>query len=114
MAELSLTCPVTTSGFITSEDHETIDSLVHNLSEDLEITVNRNTQNQVTSVTADAAGSGISVRDVEITRNNQGQVIQTVEKQYDESGVLIQTLTTDITRDNSGKVVTIDTTEVGP
>jgi len=115
MAHLDLSCPtVTTSGLLTLEDHETIDSLVHNISEDTHTLINRDSLQKVTSVETDTTVGSLSVRDVEITRNSQGQVTQTVEKQYDPSGALIQTLTTVINRDSSGKVVSIDTTEVGP
>lgn len=116
MAELIITCPTTTtaSGALTLEDHETIDSLVHNLSEESHTDINRNAQQQVTNVSTLTTVTGINVRGIDIIRNSQGQVIETVENHYDSSGTLIQTLTTTITRDSSGKVIDIDTTEVGP
>ena len=115
MAELSLTCPtVTASGLITLEDHETIDSLVHGLSEDSHTDINRNAQQQVINVSTLTTVTGTDVRSIDITRNVQGQVVQTLETQYDAGGAIIQTLTTTITRDSSGKVIDIDTVEVGP
>lgn len=115
MAELGFTCPrTTTSGLITLEEHETINSLVHTLSEDSHTDINRNTQQQVVNVSTLTTVTGTNVRSIDITRNTQGQVSQTVENQYDSSGVLIQTLTTTITRDSSGKVIDIDTVEVSP
>ena len=114
MAELSLTCPVTASGVLTLEEHETIDSLVHGLSEDSHTDINRNSKQQVVNVATLTTVTGTNVRNIDITRNSQGQVIETVENQYDENGVLIQILTTTIIRDSSGKVIDIDTVEVGP
>lgn len=49
------------------------------------------------------------IRETNITRSG-GKVSQVVEKQYDGSGVLVQTLTSSITR-TSGRVSSIDVTE---
>lgn len=116
MSELELTCPtstVTTSG-ISLEEHETIDSLVHSLSETGFVEIIRNVNGKVTSVNALTAPAGTDVRSVDITRNIQGKVIETVETQADEAGSSIQTLTTTITRGANGKVESVTTTEVGP
>lgn len=115
MAELSLTDDTSSSltgVFLTEEDHENIDSLVHALSEDSYTEIVRDSQQKVTEVNISTSLGGTDVRQIEITRDSNGKVIQTVEQQFDGSGTLIQTLTTDITRDGTGKVTSIDTTEV--
>jgi len=113
MAELSLVVEQPLAGtFLTPEDHEDIDSLVHGLSEDSFTEVIRNSEQKVTEVKVLTGAEGTNVRQIEITRDPQGKVIQTIEKQFDVAGALIQTLTTDITRDSSGKVISIDATEV--
>ena len=114
MAELSLSCPtVLVSGTILSlEDHENIDSLVHNISEDTYSEVIRDSNNRVTQVSQYQYLGGPLVRKVEINRDMVGQVTSTIERQYDVSGTLIQSLTTTVSRDGSGSVVTITTDEV--
>ena len=112
MAQLSLTCPTTTtSGFVTTSGHEDIDSLVHMLSEDSFGDIVRNAQNQVTNFNVLTSVAGTDVRTTEVIRNDQNQAIQVIEKQYDAGGVLVQTLTTDVTR-SGGQVVSITTDEV--
>lgn len=114
MAELSLSCPTTVvSGTILSvEEHENIDSLVHNISEDTYSEVIRDGSNRVTEVNQYQYNGGPLVRRVEINRDVSGQVLSTVERQYDAAGTLIQSLTTTVSRDGSGSVVTINTDEV--
>lgn len=101
-----------TSSGISLADHENIDSLVHNISEDTFSEIIRNSSNQVIEVNQFQFENGPLVRKVEITRNPQGQVTQTVERQYDATGTLVQSLTTVLIRDSSGKVITITTDEV--
>jgi hypothetical protein len=114
MAELSLSCPTTlVSGTVLSlEDHENIDSLVHNISEDTHSEVIRDSNNRVSEVNQYQYDGGPLVRRVEINRDGAGQVTSTVERQYDGAGTLIQSLTTTVSRDGSGSVVTITTDEV--
>lgn len=97
---------------LTPAEHENIDSLVHNISEDTYSEIVRNSNNQVTEVNQYQFNGGPLVRRVEITRNGAGQVTQTIERQYDNLGTLIQSLTTTLTRDPSGKVISIVTDEV--
>jgi len=116
VAELSLVCPDNSdsgSGTgLTLEDHENIDSLVHNISEDTYSEVIRDVDNRVTEVNQYQFNGGPLVRKVEINRDVAGQVTSTVERQYDGAGNLIQSLTTAVARDGSGSVVTITTDEV--
>ena len=112
MAQLSLTCPsssVASSG-ISLETHETIDSLVHMLSEDAFGDIVRDAQGQVTDFNVSTSVGGTDIRTTEVTRNAQGQVIEVVENQHDGGGAIIQTLTTTITR-SGGQVVSITTDE---
>ena len=112
MAQLSLTCPSPTiSGFVTASGHEDIDSLVHVLSEDSFGDIVRNDQNQVTNFNILTSVAGTDIRTTEVIRNEQGQAVQVIEKQYDAGGVLVQTLTTDVTR-SGGQVVSVTTGEV--
>lgn len=114
MAQLSLTCPgpgggTTTSG-ITPAEHEIIDSLVHELSEDTESVLIRDIQGRITNYTVSSSATGKDIRTTEITRNAQGQVTQVTEHQHDVGGAIIQTLVTTITR-SGGKVVSVTTNE---
>jgi hypothetical protein len=108
MAELSLFFP-TGGAFggsgITEGEHETLDTLVHNLSEGATTEILRNSNNEVTDVKILTAPGGTLIRTTQIIRNAQNEVEQTIEIQYDENGVAIQTLTTDINR-SGGQVST--------
>ena len=114
MAELSLTVPasslVSGSG-ISLQEHELIDSLVHNLSEDTYQEILRDGAGRVSAVNIYTSVGGTLVRSTAVARNSAGQVNQTVDKQYDGSGTLIQQLTTDVTR-SGGQVVSLATDEV--
>ena len=115
MAELSLSCPdaTTASGSgLTLAEHENIDSLVHNISEDTYAEIIRNANNDVTQVNQYQFVSGPLVRRTDITRDASGNVTTTVERQYDGSGTLVQSLTTTLTRDANGQVTSITTDEV--
>lgn len=116
MAELSLTVPGTSSGGVAGsgislQEHELIDSLVHNLSEDTYQEILRDGAGRVSAVNIYTSPGGILVRSTAVARNSNGQVNQTVDKQYDGSGALIQQLTTDVTR-SGGQVVSLATDEV--
>lgn len=111
MAQLSLFFPIAASGGgITSAEHETIDSLVHNLSEGATTEIIRNSNNEVTNINILVSPGGTPIRTTEIIRNAQNEVTQTIEIQYDASGVAIQTLTTTVNRDG-GQVSTITMVE---
>lgn len=92
--------------------HENIDSLVHGISEDTYSEIIRNANNEVIEVNLYQSFGGPLVRKTEITRDLTGTVTSTVERQYDSSGTLIQSLTTTLVRDGNGAVVTITTNEV--
>jgi hypothetical protein len=81
------------------------------LSEDSFGDIVRNDQNQVTNFNVLTSVAGTDIRTTDVIRNDQGQAIQVIEKQYDAGGVLLQTLTTDVTR-SGGQVVSITTGEV--
>lgn len=114
MAELQFDCPTVSSGTTSSglslENHETIDSLVHNLAEDSFISIVRNPANLVTDVNVLTSEGGTLIRSTAITRNSSNLVTGIVENQHDGSGAIIQTITTSITR-SGGKVVSLTTVE---
>jgi hypothetical protein len=128
MAELSLTCTTATANVtiqpvtlpinvevvnvsgLTLPEHETIDSLVHNLSEDTFQEIVRDGSGRVTNVNIYDAPGGTFIRSTAVTRDGSGQVVQVTEQQYDSGGSVIQTLTTNVTR-SGGRVVSVDTDE---
>lgn len=115
MAELNFTCKnegVTISGGsgITVQEHELIDSLVHNLSENTHTNIIRNSKGQVSSIEILDSVGGTPIRTTSIIRNIMEEVIQVVENQHDSNGVVIQTLTTNIAR-SGGQVVSLGTVE---
>lgn len=96
---------------ITLEEHETIDSLVHNLAETSTTEIIRNVFGQVTDVDVRTTPvTGTLIRSTSITRNIFGQVTTVVENQHDENGAIIQTLTSTINR-TAGIVTSVDTVE---
>ena len=113
MAELSLSYPgsaVVATG-ISPEEHELIDSMVHNLAEDGYTEIIRDGSGNVSNVNTLTAPAGTNIRTVSVSRNPTGTVTGTVEIQYDEGGVEVQRIITTITRDGNGTVVSTSTTE---
>jgi len=93
----------------TPAKHELVDSLVHQLAESTYTEVTRSA-GQISNITVwTDVGKTTKVRETLITRSG-GQVSQVVEKQYDGTGVLVQTLTHDITR-TGGLVTSLATVE---
>lgn len=94
---------------ITVGTHETLNTLVHNLAETSYEEVTR-TSGLITNVTVwQSAAKLLKVRETTITRT--GGLVNTVaDKQYDESGVLIQTVTQTYNR-TSGLITSIDVVE---
>jgi hypothetical protein len=95
---------------LTEQEHEVLDTLVHNISEDATVEIVRNSNNQVTGVNFRSNPGNVLIRSTTIVRNSAGQVIQTIETQYNGSGVAIQTLTTDVNRTNN-QVTSMNLTE---
>jgi hypothetical protein len=99
----------TTGSGISLEEHETIDSMVHNLAENSTTEIIRS-GGKVTNVNVRTVPVvGTLIRSTAITRSG-GKVTQVVENQHDASGVIIQTLTSTINR-VGGKVDSIDVVE---
>lgn len=96
---------------ISLEDHETIDSLVHNLAETQHTEIIRGGPgNKVIGVEIRTVPvTGTLIRSTSIFRTG-GKVTSTVDNQHDESGTIIQTLTSTINR-VSGKVDSVDVVE---
>lgn len=112
MSQLGIFFPTGASGVsgITEEEHETLDTLVHNLAEGATTEIIRNSNNEVTNINILTSPGGTPIRTTQIVRNAQNEVEQTIEIQYDEGGIAIQTLTTTVDR-VSGQVSTITTVE---
>lgn len=112
MAELGITCPPqATSSGITLEEHETIDSLVHNLSEDSHTDIVRS-DGKVSQVSTLTAPAGTEVRETLVSRDPSGTVTGTVDIQYNTAGVEIQRLITTINRNSQGTVISVETEEL--
>ena len=86
--------------------HKTLDQLVHGIAENNYTEITR-TSNRVTNVTIwTTSGKTIKIREFVITRDGNNKVQSVVMKQYNNSGVLVETYTQTITR-TSGKVTAI-------
>lgn len=95
---------------ISLTEHETIDSLVHNLAETSITEITRDGGGLVTNVDVrNLPVTGTLIRSTTITRA-AGKVTQIVENQHDGAGAVIQTLTSVINRDGN-TVVSVDVTE---
>jgi len=89
--------------------HETINSLVHNLSETMYQEITR-TGGRVSGVVWWAnSGKTLKIRELSLTRT-AGKVSSVVLTQYDDSGTLIQTLTGTVNR-VGGRVANIEWVE---
>jgi len=94
---------------ITYEEHEAIDSLVHNLNRTGVTELTRNAQGQVIEVDFRTAPvTGTLIRSASITRDTSNRVTVYVENQHDETGTIIQTLTNTVNR-TGGKVTSVTT-----
>lgn len=89
--------PRTGGSGITEEQHELIDSLVHDLAETSYTEVTRTSGRVSSVITWVDVSKTKKVRETEITRAS-GRASVVVEKQYDAAGALKQTLTHTITR----------------
>lgn len=96
---------------ISLEEHETIDSLVHNLAETQTTEIIRSGPgNKITGVEVRTVPvTGTLIRSTSVTRAG-GKVTQVIESQHDEAGAIIQTLTSTINR-SGGKVISVDVVE---
>jgi hypothetical protein len=94
---------------ITVGTHETLNTLVHNLAETSYEEITR-TSGLITNVTVwQTSAKLVKVRETVITRT--GGLVNTVaDKQYDDSGVLVQTVTQTYNR-TSGLITSIDVVE---
>lgn len=109
-AVLRVADPVGANDALTLGSHDTLDTLAHNLSETCYTELTRDGSNRVTDViTWTTPAKTTKVREMNITRTS-GRISQVVLKQYDGSGVLIQTLTRVIAR-SGGRISTITDTE---
>lgn len=97
------------TGGLTEGTHEVLDTLVHQLAENLHIQLTRS-GGRVSNVTAWTDGTETTkVREIQVTRT-AGKISQVVAIQYDGTGVEKSRLTYTVTR-VSGKVDSIDVVE---
>lgn len=103
--------PRSGSGGITESQHESLDTLVHDIAEDSYIEITRSSGKVTDVVIWTDSGKTKKIREWNITRSS-GKVSQVVAKQYDGNGDLItgQTLTSSITR-TGGQVSSITSVE---
>lgn len=98
--------PRTGSGGITEAQHEALDTLVHDLSENYYLEVVRTSGRVTDIITWTDSGKTLKVREANITRTS-GIVSQIVEKQYDGTGSLKYTMTYTVNR-TGNQVSSID------
>jgi len=92
---------------ISIQDHKLLDQLVHDIAEDCYIEVTR-VSNKVSNIIIWTSSSKtIKIREFEISRDVNNKVQTIIVKQYNGSGVLLETYTKTITR-TSGKVTSIN------
>ena len=96
---------------ISLEEHEIIDSLVHNLAETQHTEIIRGGPgNKVIGVEIRTVPvTGTLIRSTSIFRTG-GKVTSTIDNQHDENGIVVQSLTSTINR-ISGKVDSVDVVE---
>lgn len=87
---------------ISYQDHEAIDSLIHNIAETNYLEITRSSGRIADVIIWETAAKLKKIRECNITRTS-GRISSYVLKQYDLLGVLKNTLTTSITR-TSGKI----------
>lgn len=93
---------------ITEQEHEFLNTLTHDIVENSYLEVTR-TLGQVTKVVVwTSPAMTVKRRDADISRT-AGQVTLVVERQYDDAGALMYTLTHSISR-TAGQVATVTTT----
>ena len=96
-------------GAITAATHETLDTLVHSIAETSYQEITR-VAGMVTNVTVWASSAKLlKIRETVISYTG-GLVSTTIDKQYNGSGVLVQTLTQTYNR-TGGQITSIDATE---
>ena len=93
------------------DDHENIPTLKHNIAQDHYEEIERNQVNLTTSITAytDSTKSQ-KIREIVVQRDSFYRTTSVIYNQYDENGVLIQRETQEIQRDQTGKIISIQST----
>lgn len=98
---------------MTEIEHENLDTLKHGLSEKAYFTVERNIQEDVEKIVHYTDNTKvIKIREDEIVRNINEDVIQLIKRQYDSSGTIIKVETQTINRNVDGEVESIETETV--
>ncbi|MBD3260969.1 MAG: hypothetical protein GF334_04705 [Candidatus Altiarchaeales archaeon] len=99
------------SSAIVPDQHEQIDSLVHNLAETSTIDIVRDPLGRVSAVDIRTAPiTGTLIRSVSVSRDSFGRVNQVVENQHDENSNVVQTITSTINR-SGGQITSVEMVE---
>lgn len=98
--------PRSGGGGITEGQHEVLDTLVHDLSENYYLETTRSSGRVTDIIAWTDSGKTLKIREVNVTRS-AGLVSQVVEKQYDGTGTLKYTMTYTITR-TGGQISSVD------
>lgn len=94
---------------LTESNHETLDTLKHSLSEPSYFQIERNISEDVEKIVYYKDNTlNVKIREDEIVRNIDDDVIQIIKRQYDSLGNVIETETQNINRID-GDVISIDT-----
>jgi len=92
-------------------EHETLATLKHKLSEDAFYEINRDANNFVTSIIAYTDSSKTTkIREITISRDTSNLVNTITYNQYDSSGTLIQSEIRSASRDANKKIISIQST----
>lgn len=94
------------AGGITEEQHETLDTLVHNLAESSYEEITRAGGQVTSAIVWETSDKLKKIRETSISRSG-GQISSIVEKHYDATGTLKVTMTGTVSRSVGGQVETI-------
>lgn len=96
---------------MTAADHETLQTLKHNVSQDYYFETVKNTAGQTAFITyyADSSKS-LKIREEEILRNDAGSVSEIIIREYDSLGIPVVTERQILNRGATGKVENITVT----
>lgn len=97
---------------LTKHEHENLDTLKHSLAEQSFFQVERDENDDVQKIVYYKDGTlGIKIREDEIVRDIDGDVIQMIKRQYDSNNSVVVTETQTINRVD-GEVVSIETVTI--
>ena len=94
-------------------EHAELDQLVHNIAEDSFDKITRGPCDKVSNITTwDSIAMNTKIREESISRDNITKKVSSITtKQFDVSGLLVEQITEQYTRDSRGRIVSITRTQ---